>query len=221
MIKSVQLRYIAGAYLSGKGYYSEISPEVPDVVHTPDVMAVKPRARDVILRSEKGGAPVGIIYLLEKNKWTPMEEVLRKTGFERTFVCNVLGEAKENGWVKSRVETNGGSSWATDGYRIPVSECLMVMCAADKTSRALAVLDELAGCYDKGYLAFPYPVDDRFLHDCSHHNTGVIVFDEKIAGFRIQLPAKRQKITKIKAYASLCEKTVINHNVLISGTAYV
>ena len=62
MIKSDQLRYIAGAYLSGKGYYSEISPEVPDVVHTPDVMAVKPRARDVILRSEKGGAPVGIIY---------------------------------------------------------------------------------------------------------------------------------------------------------------
>ena len=220
MIKSDQLRYIAGAYLSGKGYYAEISPEVPDAVDTPDILAVKPRARDVNLRFEKGGAPVGIIYLLEKNKWTPMEEVLRKTGFERTFVCNVLDEAKENGWVKSRVGTDGGSSWAIDGYRIPVSECLMVMCAADKPSRALSALDELAGCYDKGYLVFPYPVDDRFLHDCSHHNTGVMVFDEKIACFLIQLPAKRQKITKIKAYSSLCEKAVINHNVMISGIRY-
>ena len=214
MIKTDQLRYIAGAYLSGKGYYAEISPEVPGAVHTPDVLAVKPRVRDVMLRLEKGGAPVGIIYLLKENEWTPVEEVLRKTGFERAFVCNILDEARENGWVKSRVETDGGISWATGAYRIPVSECLMVMCAADQPSGALAALDELAGCYDKGYLAFPYPVDDRFLHDCSHHKAGVMVFNEKIARFLIQLPARRRKISNIKAYASLCEKAVINHQVI-------
>jgi len=217
MIKSDQLKYIAGAYLSGKGYYAEISPEIPDSVYMPDVLAVKPRVRDVKLRFEKGGAPVGIIYLLKKNEWTPLEDVLRLTGFERTFVCNVLDEAKEYGWVKSKVETGGGSSWATDGYRIPASECLMVMCAADKPSQSLAALDELAGCYDKGYLTFPYPVDDRFLHDCSHHDIGVMVFDEKIACLLIQLTAKRQKITKFKAYASVCEKAVLNHNVMMAG----
>jgi len=217
MIKTDQLRYIAGAYLSGKGYYAEISPEVPGAVHTPDVLAVKPRLRDVMLRLEKGAAPAGIIYLLKENEWTPMEEVLRKTGFERAFVCNILDEARENGWVKSRVETDGGISWATGAYRIPVSECLMVMCAADMPSRAFSALDELAGCYDKGYLAFPYPVDDRFLHDCSHHKAGVMVFNEKIARFLIQLPARRRKISNIKAYASLCEKAVINHQ-LISGS---
>jgi len=218
MIKSDQLRYIAGAYLSGKGYYSEIFPEVPDAVHAPDVMAVKPRARDVIMRSEKGGAPVGIIYLLKAKEWTSMEAVLQKTGFERTFVHNILEEARENGWVKSRVDADGRTSWATDGYRIPASECLMVWCAADKPGRALAALDELAGCYDRGYLAFPYLVDDRFLHECSHHDTGVMVFEERTAGFIIQLPAKRQKITKIKAYASLCEQAVVNHNVMMSAT---
>jgi len=70
-------------------------------------MAVKPRARDVIMRSEKGGAPVGIIYLLKAKEWTSMEAVLQKTGFERTFVHNVLEEARENGWVKSRVDADG------------------------------------------------------------------------------------------------------------------
>ena len=216
MIKSDQLRYIAGAYLSGKGYYSEISPEVPDAIHAPDVMAVKPRARDVKLRSEKGAAPVGIIYLLKASEWMSTEEILQRTGFERNFVFNILGEERENGWVKSRGDDDGGTMWATDGYRIPASECLMVLCAADKPGRALAALDELSGCYDKGYLAFPYRVDSGFLHECSRHDTGVMVFEERTAGFLIQLPAKRHKITKIKAYASLCEQAVVNHNMIIA-----
>jgi hypothetical protein len=220
MIKSDQLRYITGAYLSGRGYYSEISPEVPDVSHTPDVLAVKPRATEVTVRLEKGAAPVGIIYMLSSNEWMSAEDILRETGYERNLVYGILDEARENGWVKSRIEQDGEASWTVDKYKIPASECMMIMCAAEKPSAALNILGELSGCYDKGYLVFPYQVDERFLHDCSHHGTGVMVFDEKTASFLIQLPAKRRKITKLKAYASLCEKTVINHNVMIPSRHY-
>jgi len=217
---SDQLSYIIGAYLSGRGYYSEISPEVPGALHTPDVMAVKPRMKEVKLRFEKGGAPVGIIYLLLENEWLSTEEIVRETRFEGAFVIGVLDEAKDNGWVKEKVGRNGSAGWALDLYKIPAKECLMVMSAAEKPSDALEALNELSGSYDKGYLAFPYPVDDGFLHKCSHNKTGVMVFDHKTASVVIQLAAKRRKITKIRAYASLCERAVINHSVRASGQSY-
>lgn len=220
MIKSDHLRYIVGAYLSGRGYYSEISPEVPDAAFAPDVVAIKPRMNEVKLRFEKGGAPVGIIYLLLENEWLSTEEILRETHFERAFAIGVLDEAKENGWVKKKVGPGGCASWALDLYKIPATECLMVMSAAEKPSDSLEALDELSGSYDKGYLAFPYPVDDGFLHKCSHHKTGVMVFDQKTASILIQLTAKRQKITNLKAYASVCESAVINHSIRTTGHTY-
>ncbi len=214
MIKSDQLRYITGAYLSGKGYYSEISPEIPDASHMPDVLAIKPLMKEVKLRFEKGGAPVGIIYPLKKTKWTPMEYILQETRLDHSFVTGVLHEAEENNWIKKRVEPDGSFSWKIDNYRVPASECLMIMCGAEQPLEALAILDELAGCYNKAYLAFPYHVDDGFIHECAHHTAGVMVFNERTASFLTRLPAKRQKITNLKAYASICEKTVINHTIM-------
>jgi hypothetical protein len=216
MIKSDQLRYITGAYLSGKGYYSEISPEVPDASHTPDVLAIKPLMKEVKLRFEKGAAPVGIIYMLRLDEWMRAEDIIKDTGFESNLVYGILDEAKENGWVKSKSGPDGRVSWTIDKYRSPISECLMIMCAAEKTSQSIEILDALSGCYDKGYLVFPYRLDERFLHDCSHHGIGVMVFDEKTVSIKVQLRAKRQRITKLKAYASICEKTVINHHIMKS-----
>ena len=181
---------------------------------------LNPGATEVKLRLEKGAAPVGIIYMLRSNEWMPAEDILRETGFERNLVYGILDEAKENGWVKSRVEPDGRACWTIDKYRIPASECIMIMCAAEKPSAAIDVLNELSGCYDKGYLIFPYRVDERFLHDCSHNNTGVMVFDERTASINIQLRAKRQRITRPKVYASLCEKTVINHIMVIAKYHY-
>jgi hypothetical protein len=220
MIKADQLIYVTGAYLSGKGYYSEISPEVPDASCRPDLVAVKPRMKDVKLRFEKGGAPVGIIYGLLKNEWISTEEILRYTGFDRTFVTGVLSEANGNGWVKKRAGPNGSANWALDQYKIPVTECLMVMSAAERPSDALEALHELQGSYDKGYLVFPFPVDDGFLNKCSGQKTGVMVFDRKTASILIQLAAKRRKITKLKAYASVCESAVINHSIKTTGKPY-
>jgi hypothetical protein len=220
MIKAEQLSYITGAYLSGKGYYSEISPEVPDTVCRPDLVAVKPTMKDVKLRFEKGGAPVGIIYVLLKTEWLSTEEILQYTGFDREFVASVLDEANSNGWVKKKAGTSGSDNWEQDLYRIPATECLMIMSAAEKPSDALEALHELHGSYDKGYLVFPYPVDDAFLNRCSDQKTGVMVFDRKTASILIQLAAKRQKITKLKAYASVCESAVINHSIRTAGQPY-
>jgi hypothetical protein len=220
MISADQLSYITAAYLSGRGYYSEISPEVPDSVCRPDLVAVKPRIKDVKLRFEKGGAPVGLIYVLLKNEWLSIEEIVQSTGFGRSFVAGVLDEANDNGWVKKKVGPNGSANWALGLYKIPVSECLMVMSAAEKPSDALEVLHELQGSFDKGYMAFPYQVDDGFLDKCSNQKTGVMVFDQKTASILIQLAAKRQKITKLKAYASVCESAVINHSIRTTRQLY-
>ena len=59
MIKAKQLRVVAGAYLSGMGYYVEILPEIPNTDLKPDVIGIRPRLKDVKLRLEKGGAPAG------------------------------------------------------------------------------------------------------------------------------------------------------------------
>ena len=131
------------------------------------------------LRFEKGGAPVGIIYVLMENGRLSTEDIVRHTGFERTFVAGLLDEANGNGWVKKKAGPNGSDNWELDLYGIPATECLMVMSAAEKPSDALKALYELHGSYDKGYLVFPYPVDDGFLKKCSDQKTGVMVFDQK------------------------------------------
>jgi hypothetical protein len=213
MIRANQLSYVAGAYLSGRGYYCELSPEVPDAVHRPDVLAVKPRAKDVKLRMEKGAAPVGIIYPLLENEWLSTADLIEQTGFEPAMARGILEEALESGWVRRRVEQDGSRSWAIDRYRVPASECLMAMCAAEKPKMALEALDGLAGCCDRMCLAFPYRVEPRFLEECARHNAGVMVFDEGTCSFIVQLPAKRQEITRFKAYASICERAVISHNI--------
>jgi hypothetical protein len=220
MIRADHLRYITAAYLSGKGYYCELSPEVPDAACRPDLVAVKPRMKDVKLRFEIGGAPVGLIYMLLTNKWLSTEEILRHTGFDRSFIADVLDEANGNGWVKKKAGLNGSTDWALSLYKIPASECLMVMSAAEEPSAALGALHELQGSFDKAYLVFPYPIDDGFLNKCADQKTGVMVFDPKIADILIQLAAKRQKITKLKAYASVCESAIINHSISTTLQTY-
>jgi hypothetical protein len=215
MIKAVQLSYITGAYFSGKGYYCEISPEIPDFTCSPDVIAIKPRLPDVRLRFEKGGAPVGLIYLLWPKKWISTELILKKTGYKQSFVESVLKEAEENGWIKSRMDSQGKPGWEIDKYRVPASECLMVMCAAENPEDALKTLDALAGAYHRAYLTFPYPVDKKFVHECEHHGIGIMVFNEEAASFHVQLPAVRRRVTAVKAYSSLCEKIVLSHNMVV------
>ncbi|MDD5171114.1 MAG: hypothetical protein PHN75_20020, partial [Syntrophales bacterium] len=180
MIKDAQLKYIIGAYFSGKGYCCETSPEVPDSNCSPDVIAIKPRAKEVKLRLEKGGAPAGLISGLTRKRWTPEHEIVKKTGYPAAFVGSVLREAEENGWVKSK-ESNGHFSWAINSYRVPASRCLMIMSAAEGPEKALATLRALKGCYHQGYLAFPYRVDEKFLSRCRRLGAGVMVFDEKAA----------------------------------------
>lgn len=217
MIKAKQLRVVAGAYLSGMGYYVEILPEIPDTELRPDVIGIKPRLKDVKLRLEKGGAPAGFTHLLSEDKWMPTESIVEKTGFDAGFVKAVLRDSEEDGWVKSRMESDGKVSWKIDSYRLPAEECVMMCCGPEDPLGALDILETLKGCFNRGYVLFPYQVDGEFLDRCSQAGVGVLVFDERIACFRETIAAKHCDIKDFKAYCSICEKIVVDNCVIRSG----
>jgi hypothetical protein len=104
VIKAKQLRLVAGAYLSGMGYYEEILPEMPSTDVKPDVIGVKPKLRDVKLRLERGGAPAGILYLFKDSEWIPTKSTVERSGFDEDFVMAVLCDSEADGWVESKNE---------------------------------------------------------------------------------------------------------------------
>ena len=217
MIKATQLRVVAGAYFSGMGYYVEVLPEIPDTDLKPDVIGIKPKLEDVRLRLEKGGAPAGFTYLLSEDEWMPTESIVEKTRFDEGFVKAVLQDSEEDGWVKSKMESDGKVSWKIDSYRLPAEECVMMCCAPEDPLGALDILETLKGCFNRGYLLFPYQVDGEFLDRCSQAGVGVLVFDERITCFRETIAAKHFDIKDFKAYCSICEKIVVDNCVIRSG----
>ena len=217
MIKAKQLRVVAGAYLSGMGYYVEILPEIPDTELRPDVIGVKPMLKDVKLRLEKGGAPTGFMYLLSEDKWMPTESIVEKTRFDEGFVKAVLRDSEEDGWIKSKNEPGGKVFWKIDGYRLPAEECVMMCCAPEDPLGALDILETLKGCFNRGYLLFPYQVDGEFLDRCSQAGVGVLVFDERIVSFIEAMAAKHFDIKNFKVYSATCEKIVVDNYVIRSG----
>jgi len=217
MIKAKQLRGIAGAYFSGMGYYVEVLPEIPDTDLKPDVVGIKPKPKDVKLRVKKGAAPVGILYLLKQDEWMPTESIVEKTRFDEGFVKAVLRDSEEDGWVKSKDEPEDKVSWRIDGYRVPAEECVMMCCGPEDPLGALDVLEKLKGCFNRGYLLFPYQVDGEFLDRCSQADLGVLVFDERIACFRETIAAKHIDINNFRVYSSVCEKIVVDNCAFRSG----
>lgn len=220
MIKAKQLRVVAGAYLSGMGYYVEILPEIPNTDLKPDVIGIRPRLKDVKLRLEKGGAPAGFTYLLSEDKWMPTEAIVEKTGFDEGFVKAVLRDSEEDSWVKSKMESDGKVSWKIDGYRLPAEECVMMCCGPEDPLGALDILERLKGCFNRGYVLFPYQVDGEFLDRCSQAGVGVLVFDERITCFVEALAARHLDIENLGVYCSTCEKIVVDNCVIRSGEYY-
>jgi len=217
VIKAKQLRVIAGAYLSGMGYYVELLPEIPGTDLKPDVVGIKPKLEEVKLRLEKGGAPVGILYLLREDEWVSTESIVEKTGFNEGFVKVVLRDSEEDGWVKSKNEPEDKVLWKIDSYRLPAEECVMMCCGPEDPLGALDVLEELKGCFNRGYLLFPYQVDGEFLDRCFQMEIGVLVFDERIVCFKEVMAAKHLDIKDFKAYSTICEKMVVDNYVIRSG----
>lgn len=217
MIRTKQLRLVAGAYLSGMGYYVEILPEMPNTDVKPDVIGIKPKLQDVKLRLQKGGAPAGILYLLKDNGWVATESIVERTGFHEDFVAGVLRDSEEDGWVKSKNESNGKVCWKLVSYRFPADECVMMCCGAETPLGALGALEKLKGCFNRGYLLFPYHVAGEFLNECLQKNIGVLVFDERIACFVEALAAKYFEIENLKVYSSICEKIVVDNCAFRSG----
>lgn len=218
MIKAKQLRLVAGAYLSGMGYYVEILPEIPDTDLKPDVIGIKPKLEEVKLRlKNKGGAPTGFMYLLSEDEWISTESIVEKTGFDEDFVIAVLRDSEEDGWVKSKTELEGKVFWKIYGYRLPAEECVMMCCGPEDPLGALDVLERLKGCFNRGYLLFPYQVDGEFLDRCSQREIGVLVFDERIVSFMEALAAKHFNIKNFKAYSSICEKIVVDNYAFRTG----
>lgn len=218
MIKAKQLRVVAGAYLSGMGYYVEVLPEIPNTALKPDVIGIKPKLEQVKLRLEnKGGAPTGFLHLLSEDEWTPTESIVEKTGFNEDFVKAVLRDSEEDGWIKSKSEPEGKTFWKIDGYRLPAEECVMMCCGPEDPLGALDILESLKGCFNRGYLIFPYQVDREFLDRCFQKDIGVLVFDERIVCFREIVPATHLAIKNFKDYSTICEKMVVDNYVMRSG----
>lgn len=218
MIKAKQLRVIAGAYLSGMGYYVEILPEIPNTDLKPDVVGIKPKLEDVKLRVEnKGGAPTGFTHLLSEDEWVSTESIVEKAGLNEGFVKAVLRDSEEDGWVKSKNGSDGKVFWKIDNYRLPAEECVMMCCGPEDPLGALDVLERLKGCFNRGYLLFPYQVDREFLDRCSQREIGVLVFDERIVSFMEALAAKHFEIKNFKAHSTVCEKMVVDNYVIRAG----
>jgi hypothetical protein len=210
MVNTEYLSLITGAYLSGKGYLVEIQPEALQNGLRPDFIAVKPIIREQQRRLDKGAAPVGILYLLDKKGWIITEHIIQQSGYREDFVWPVLRDAEKEGWVKSKNEAGGQVSWIINNYSVPVKECLYLCCGIEDPLGAVNVLKSLKGSYHKGYIVFTYRIDDKFLHDCRHEEIGVLIYDEKSSGFREPLKAHRLKITDKKTYYSISERIVVN-----------
>lgn len=161
-------------------------------------------------RLERGAAPVGILYLLDKEQWVSTRFVMEQTGFPGDFVLSALTDGEKEGWLISRKDHQDELSWKIKNYDVPASECIFLCCATENPSQAINILLGLKGTYHKGYLVFPYDVADNFIHDCQHKGIGILVFDEPYSQFRATLKAPRQEITATRAYYSICEKSIIN-----------
>ncbi len=205
------LNLITGAYFSGKGYLVELQPDIVGDGLKPDIIAVKPIERLLRLRIERGAAPAGILHLLDKKKEKSIDYIIRETGYREDFVRSVLKDSEKEGWVESKNAAGGKVTWVIKDYAVPVRECVYVCCGLEHPLRAVDILKQFRGSYHKGYIVFPYSIDDKFLHDCHHEDIGVLVFDEKRAGFYEPVKAHRLKITNKKAFYSVCEKIIVNH----------
>ena len=93
----------------------------------------------------------------------------------------------------------------------------MMCCGPEDPLGALDALEGLKGCFNRGYLLFPYQVDGEFLGKCFQREIGVLVFDERIVCFREAMAAKHLEIRNFKAYSTICEKMVVDNYVIRSG----
>lgn len=128
-----------------------------------------------------------------------------------------LRDGEEEGWVKSKNESEGRVFWKIDSYRLPTEECVMMCCGPEDPLGGLDILEGLKGCFNRGYLLFPYQVDGELLDRCSQAGVGVLVFDERIVSFIEALAAKHFDIENFRVYSSTCEKLVVDNCVIRSG----
>ena len=96
----------------------------------------------------------------------------------------------------------------------------MMCCGPEDPLGALDILERLKGCFNRGYVLFPYQVDGEFLGRCSQAGVGVLVFDERITCFVEALAARHLDIENLGVYCSTCEKIVVDNCVIRSGEYY-
>jgi len=112
-----------------------------------------------------------------------------------------LRDGEQEGWVKSKNESEGRVFWKIDSYRLPAEECVMMCCGPEDPLGALDVLERVKGCFNRGYLLFPYQLDGEFLDKCLKRDIGVLLFDERITFFREIIVAQHHEIKDFKAYS--------------------
>jgi len=186
----------------------DCEPEVPDSDLRPDVIAIKPIKRLASLRLGRGSAPIGILHVLDTDRYTLTGDIIERTGFPDNFVHGVLNDSEKEGWVISAHLPGGETGWKIADYEVPVREILFLCCAHENALHAGDTLRNLKGYFDRGYMVFPYAVDGKFLHECHLNRIGVLVFSERHASFTEMLHAHKQRVTNIRAYCALAERAI-------------
>jgi hypothetical protein len=206
LITEKELRIAAASYLSALGYYVEVLPEVPTYPVRPDVVGILPRLKDLKEREKLGPPPAGLLYLLLEKDWLSLNKIVNVTGYEEGFIGSVLLEGEAKGWIQSRVNEDGTMEWALGEYRVPVKECLMFFTGVGDAAAALQALEDLKGCYNRGFILFPYQITIDFMDSCFDKGIGILRYYENIAYFDHVLQPEWQPVATDRRYLTLCEK---------------
>ncbi|MGQ9720490.1 MAG: hypothetical protein ACUVXA_04115 [Candidatus Jordarchaeum sp.] len=191
-------------YFSSQGYYVSRNLEVQGLKPV-DIVCIMPRLSDLKKRVQsKHFVSPAILHILINRDWMSTEEIVEETGFDFSFVSSALKDMYRDEWISKKLE-NEKFYWRNKGYRVPSKDCIIAHCRYRNSMDFLETLSNYDGCYNKIYVVFPFPVDEKFIDLCTEKGVGILLFYEKGGYFKELLPPEIQEVTNLKVYASISE----------------
>ena len=203
-ISEKSLCVATATYFSSQGYFVSRNLEVQGLGPI-DIVCIMPRLSDLKKRvKSKHFVSPAILHSLINRGWMSTEEIVGETGFDFNFVNSALEDSYKDGWISKKKE-NETVYWSNKEYRVPSKDCIMAHCRYRDSMEFLETLSDFDGCYNKIYVVFPFPVDEKFIDLCAEKGVGILLFYEKAGYFKELLPSEIQEVTNLKVYASISE----------------
>lgn len=211
-----RLQAASAAFFRSKGFYLVTDMELPKGYDgVADVAGVRPILKEMKKRSITGPAPVGVIYLLNTEEWTPTEAMINATGSNVEFVRGVLLEAEQKGWIEKNVVADDDVRWRLKDYVIPARDSFIVRCGSSDPMQALEDLQKASGCCQRSYLVLDYEVDTDFVDLCFKSGIGLLIFSFRNGHFKEIIAAEDRGIKDKKGLMTLLEKVMFENFVLL------